>query len=107
MKTGYHAADFTSPGSGIFNRTNPANPYKNSTIVYVPYCTGDFHSGDAVKGSLHFKGRVNLALDIAKVKSAFPNPSRVTLSGSSAGGFGSFFNYETIAQTFGARASTS
>lgn len=101
--SGYNGTTFAGQASGIFDRTKANNPYKSSTIVYVPYCTGDYHSGDVVGGvnkTLHFNGRINLALDLAKIKAAVPNPSRVTLSGSSAGGFGSLFNYETVAKTF-------
>ena len=61
------------PGS-ILDRTVASNPYKDFTFVFVPYCTGDVHSGDRVghAGSFpfvgaprdwHFKGRANLAAD--------------------------------------------
>src|SRR5512132_4366275 len=33
------------PGS-IFDRAAPGNPYKDFSFVFVPYCTGDVHSGD-------------------------------------------------------------
>lgn len=103
--TGYDGAKFasTTPRSGIFDRANALNPYKDSTIVYVPYCSGDFHSGDTVRGTngtLHFNGRINLELDLAQLHSAVPNPSRVTLIGSSAGGYGALFNYWRVAQIF-------
>ncbi|MGH6951956.1 MAG: pectin acetylesterase-family hydrolase, partial [Vitreimonas sp.] len=30
---------------GIFDLANPANPVRNWSFVFVPYCTGDVHSG--------------------------------------------------------------
>mmetsp|Transcript_59779 Transcript_59779/g.153978 ORF Transcript_59779/g.153978 Transcript_59779/m.153978 type:complete len:500 (-) Transcript_59779:449-1948(-) len=33
------------PTTGIFNKTNPANPFQNYTIVQVIYCSGDLHGG--------------------------------------------------------------
>lgn len=102
--TGFDRAKFgNGQGSGIFDRASPSNPYKDSTIVYIPYCTGDFHSGDTVRGtngSLHFNGRINLELDLAQVHDAIPNPSRVTLIGSSAGGYGALINYWRVAEVF-------
>lgn len=30
---------------GIFDASNPKNPLKDFSFVFVPYCTGDVHSG--------------------------------------------------------------
>src|SRR5688572_13740504 len=32
---------------GIYDRANPDNPFRDWTHVYVPYCTGDLHWGNA------------------------------------------------------------
>ncbi|MEI8241333.1 MAG: pectin acetylesterase-family hydrolase, partial [Actinomycetota bacterium] len=32
---------------GIFDFTNPQNPFANYSMVFVPYCTGDVHIGNA------------------------------------------------------------
>lgn len=99
---GFDGARFRSatPSSGIFDRNNVKNPYRSSNIVYVPYCTGDFHSGNAKRGNLNFNGRANFDLYLSRVKAAFPSPSRVTLTGASAGGFGALFNYGKTAETY-------
>lgn len=34
--------------TGIFNRSNPLNPFRNWTYVFIPYDTGDVFSGDRV-----------------------------------------------------------
>jgi hypothetical protein len=123
---GYGAADFqttlahgTTPmpddnpakGSGIFDRTNSGNPFRSSSFIYIPYCTGDMHSGDAVvtdgftkNGTvypIHFAGRVNVATDLAEIVPSFPHASRVLLAGSSAGGYGALLNFERVQQAFG------
>ena len=32
---------------GIFDRADPRNPLRSYSAVFVPYCTGDVHIGDA------------------------------------------------------------
>jgi hypothetical protein len=91
------------PGS-IFDRTLPGNPYANATLVFVPYCTGDVHAGDAVQSypgaprPWHHKGRPNLVAAVGFVAGALPSPSKVVVSGSSAGGFGSLFAFDLVRQ---------
>lgn len=83
---------------GILNRNDATNPYKNSTFVFVPYCTGDFHSGNTTQTwsdgfTMKYSGRKNLTQDIAQIVGSFPNPSRVTVYGESAGAFGATLNF--------------
>src|SRR5512133_1207150 len=40
--------DRALPGS-LLDRALPGNPFSNDTLVFVPYCTGDVHAGDAVQ----------------------------------------------------------
>ena len=49
---------------GIFDFADPRNPFADHSVVYVPYCTGDVHIGDAdteyTPGlTVHHKGYVN------------------------------------------------
>ncbi len=92
------------PGS-IFDRSVASNPYKDFTFAFVPYCTGDVHTGDKVgtagSGAFvgaprnwSFKGRVNLAADFAWLDANLETPSKVVVAGSSAGGFGSLHAFE-------------
>ncbi len=98
------------PGS-IFDRSVASSPYKDFTYVFVPYCTGDVHSGDKIgtAGSVpfvgaphdwHFKGRVNLALDFAWIDANLDAPSKVVVAGSSAGGFGSLHAFDLARKTW-------
>ena len=40
-------ADEPNAFRGIFNRDEPRNPMRAFATVFVPYCTGDVHVGDA------------------------------------------------------------
>eukprot|EP00808_Paulinella_micropora_P003124 g14519.t1 len=35
--------------SGIFSDSNPANPYKDYTLVIILYCSGDVHAGNVTR----------------------------------------------------------
>jgi hypothetical protein len=89
------------PGS-ILDRTLAGNPYAGATLVFVPYCTGDVHAGDATQrypGSpraWRHKGRPNVKADLAWLATALPAPGQVVLSGASAGGYGSLVNYDLV-----------
>lgn len=108
---GYTKANFDADASGdtlkqgVFDRTAPNNPFKDASIVYVPYCTGDVHAGDAVQTyddkDVHFVGRKNLSAYVARIVATFKQASRVTLAGSSAGGFGALLNYWRVQDAFG------
>lgn len=95
------AADIRTrrPGS-ILDRELPGNPYKDFTFVFVPYCTGDVHAGDAVRSypgaprAWHHRGRANLQLDFARLPAEVEAPARVVVSGSSAGGFGALLAFD-------------
>lgn len=94
--------------AGPFSTSNSQNPYKDWTRVFVPYCTGDFHTGthpmsfSDPTGTVpaNFVGRTNLVKDLADIKATVANPSHVVLYGASAGGFGATFNFPLVASTF-------
>mmetsp|Transcript_14425 Transcript_14425/g.36951 ORF Transcript_14425/g.36951 Transcript_14425/m.36951 type:complete len:572 (+) Transcript_14425:48-1763(+) len=37
------------PTTGVFDKTNPANPFRDFTIVQVVYCSGDLHIGSVLR----------------------------------------------------------
>jgi hypothetical protein len=98
---------------GIFDFTNSANPVKDWSGVYVPYCTGDVHFGtvdgvtipsDGVLPALtnqHFVGYLNMQKFIGHLVATFPSQSQVLLTGASAGGFGAGLNYGMVQDSFG------
>jgi hypothetical protein len=94
----------------IFDRHDAANPTKAYNYIHVFYCTADTHAGNRVatytiKGRdgalhpVHHVGLQNLRTYLAALSAAF-HPHSVVLSGSSAGGFGSYTGYDLVARTF-------
>ncbi|MBY0278822.1 pectinacetylesterase family protein [Candidatus Binatia bacterium] len=83
--------------SGIIDLDDPANPFKDWNIVYVPYCDGSVFTGDATvdyNGNRTFHhGLRNLSVGVDAMLRAFPDPSRIVVAGSSAGGYGTFAGY--------------
>ena len=92
--------DFDNPArnDGVFNLTNPDNPFKDYYMVYVPYCTGDVHMGNNVKTyhsedgtelNIHYKGFANSSTAVQWAYGHFESPEQVFVAGCSAGSIGS------------------
>ena len=97
---------------GIYDRENPANPLKDYTHVYIPYCTGDLHWGNAATtytGStgpyvIQHKGAVNTATALNWAAENVPAPAQVVVAGCSAGGYGAALWSASIGRAYpGAR----
>lgn len=93
---------------GIFSRTDTNNAVADWNMVYVPYCTGDVHAGNApgatvtgVPGTQQFVGYTNMGQYLSRIVPTFPDMQRVLLTGQSAGGFGAALNYVQTARNFG------
>lgn len=79
------------------------NPAADFNVIYVPYCTGDVHTGNntvvytSEDGSdevtFHHKGHENVQAVIEWASEWFPQIDRLLLTGCSAGGTGSLANY--------------
>jgi pectinacetylesterase len=91
------------PRSWVRRENLPA-ALRDATIVFVPYCTGDVHSGDAVATyaspiagrpsiTWHHVGHANVLAFLKRLGATFPSPAKLVVSGSSAGGFGSLSSY--------------
>ena len=81
------------PKSGILAEDPPNNPVGDWNIVFAPYCDGSVFAGDndmiGTGGAhWHFRGLANLTAAVDVAKKVFPNPKRILLAGSSAGGYG-------------------
>lgn len=95
-------------GEGFFDYENAANPVKDYHAVFVPYCTGDVHSGDNVTtldvpaGSVPnytdptievaFNGFNNAQGVLSWVYENVITPEQVLVSGCSAGGYGALIH---------------
>jgi cysteine-rich repeat protein len=95
---------FIPPSDGIFSRGNNSNPIKDWTMIYVPYCSGDIHAGDAEQmlgGQLRqFRGYSNISKFLEQWVPSF-QAERVLLTGISAGGFGAALNSVQVAEAYG------
>ncbi len=93
---------------GIFNRANPLNPFKDWTIVYIPYGTGDVHIGNRVMKYYFFKysktvyhvGYVNAVVAMRWIASQ-GNFEKIVIAGSSAGGYATVLHTLTAREIFG------
>ncbi len=89
------AAETIASDLDALNPEKSTNPFRDMSVVYLPYCDGSLFAGDVDhdddgdgKLDRRQRGLANLsaALDIAKA--TFPKPKRVVLAGSSGGGYG-------------------
>jgi hypothetical protein len=88
--------------SGLADFTNPANPFRDWNLVFVPYCTGDVHWGTAAftyqdasssnSVTIQHKGWINAQVVEKWTREHFVNPSEVFVTGSSAGAYGALLN---------------
>lgn len=93
--------------SGIFDPQNPDNPVGDWSFIYIPYCTGDVHSGDnpgseppGAGGPQQFVGYRNVEAYLERVYPTFKDADHILVTGESAGGFGAALNYARISDAF-------
>lgn len=109
-KNGYGADKWAADTDGVraaqfFDRSDPDNPLKDYSFVFVPYCTGDVHAGDRsdvdVAGQTwQFHGRKNMLAYLKRLVPTFRDVDQVLLTGVSAGGFGAAVSYDVVASAF-------
>jgi hypothetical protein len=95
----------TVPGTNTYDSDCSKNPdFCKATHVYVAYCTGDLHAGNNTSPSseswgLYFDGHANFAAIVSELqlKHGLNSAKRVLLTGSSAGGVGTFKNVDYLA----------
>lgn len=81
----------SNDSAGIWDVSNPANPFADWTVVFMPYCTGDIHRGNAEAVysdtlTVQHRGGVNARHSVDYVSAEFPSAERIFVTGSSAGG---------------------
>ncbi len=97
----YELAPFISP---FLQRADPENATAEWNQVYVPYCTGDIHSGNNVITyvdetgenpdlEFHHNGHANVQAIIGWIDQNFTHVPKMLATGCSAGGAGSITNY--------------
>ncbi len=119
LKTSVHVEDTYSQAvldsevaqlttAGLTDRQDTTNPFRGAHFVFVPYCTGDLHAGDAVRSydttnpqrQMYHRGASNMDAFLARLKATFPDAEQIWLAGSSAGGYGAEFNFDKVALAF-------
>jgi hypothetical protein len=98
---------------GIFEQTNPANPFSQYSTVVVRYCTGDIHLGDrdatytlrndtgeSRQFQIHHRGQVNAMAVMRWIHENFPAPRDLFVSGTSGGSYASPFYASALARHY-------
>jgi hypothetical protein len=98
----YTLAPFISPFLSRFDDTNPSRDWN---MVYVPYCTGDVHTGNTVAtyqstGSpdvmFHHDGHQAVQDVVSWLDENFTAVPKMLVTGCSAGGVGAIVNYRFL-----------
>ncbi|MCX2978719.1 pectin acetylesterase-family hydrolase [Candidatus Marimicrobium litorale] len=92
------SAESGIPQVGILDPAREDNPVKSWNQVYLPYCDGGLHASDADNDydgdgtpETRQRGLHNLSASLDVAVNAFPSPSRILLTGASAGAYGTTF----------------
>lgn len=106
------ADDLRQRREGIFDRSNPDNPFREASVVFVPYCTGDFHLGarrvtyepprgsDLAPVTVDHAGYANVTAVLDYLEARPVVPDRITVVGASAGAVASPVVAARIAERF-------
>lgn len=93
---------------GIYNVDNPDNPFADWWHIFIPYCTGDIHWGNATTtyGSganeitIEHRGGVNARAVLDWAAEEFSGPDQIFVTGCSAGAYGSILWAPEILERF-------
>lgn len=94
---------------GIFDASNPKNPIKDFSTVFIPYCTGDVHSGTKTVGfaldvvdTQRYVGALNFkkVMDFIEPYYQYNEVEEILLFGMSAGGYGVYVNFLEVVNRF-------
>jgi hypothetical protein len=75
---------------GLFDQANPENPIADYSMVYVPYCSGDVHTGNKTTEyspelTVVHNGYVNATAGLDYMLEAYPEVQDMVVMGASAG----------------------
>jgi len=100
-------------GGGIFDFTRTGNPFAQFDMVVLPYCTGDVHIGGGpreynyknaegadVVVMVYHNGMQNSSTVLDWVYANYAAPSRIVVSGSSAGAIGASLHGGLLAEHY-------
>lgn len=92
-------------GQGGYLSNDPNNPFRDWTMVHIPYCTGDIHWGNTRTEygedlAIEHRGFVNATAALDWTYARFTNPSHVFVSGCSAGAYGAVLHSAYVANHY-------
>ena len=91
---------------GVFDRAEPRNPFRSYSVVFVPYCSGDVHIGDAsvsygdATRPVRHRGFRNVSAVLDWIGARGFRPRTVVVAGTSAGAYAALFYMRPIARLF-------
>lgn len=96
----WELASFISPFLSRFDDTNPSRDWN---MIYVPYCTGDVHTGNRIATyegeptvEFHHDGHDAVQEVVKWLDSNFTHVPKMIVTGCSAGGVGALVNYRFL-----------
>jgi hypothetical protein len=105
--------DITKHGRGILDMSDQKNPFRDWSIVFIPYCTGDLHLGNTTRSysnnltnslpknlKIHHNGAINSDAVLSWTFKRYNSPAKIFVTGESAGAFASIFWLQKIARNY-------
>jgi hypothetical protein len=90
--------------SGVLDLTDSRNPFRDYSMVYIPSCTGDVHTGTRAVTygpyRVHQKGFFNARAALSRAFRDFPSATQVFVTGCSAGSVGSAFHADAVLRRY-------
>lgn len=107
------STDVPDQKNGLFDLSNPANPIRGFTVVFIPYCTADVFLGTRTVGytstdtggashafDVRHRGRANADQAVAWAYAHYPAAQLVFVTGSSAGAIPSPYYASQVARHY-------
>ena len=103
-------ADFTEALAnrgldGLYTNHREDDPFKDWTLIHIPYCTGDIHWGDATQTYredlvIEHKGFVNVQSVFSWMGNHYAAPNELFVTGCSAGAYGAAMHSAYLADMY-------
>lgn len=94
--------------TGLIDNESPNNAFRDWNVVFIPYCTGDLHIGNAINDysfngkeiKIYHNGRNNSLASLNWAFDNFKNVEKILVSGESSGAWASAFWVPYIADYY-------
>jgi hypothetical protein len=96
--------------NGLFDLSNPRNPVRDWSILFVPYCTADVHSGSNTAlyrnldtgepYTIQHRGWDNFQVILHWMRDHTSKPQRLLVTGSSAGAYGAATHFSALRKMY-------